>query len=35
MVIRSLKSDISTQDNTQTYFGFAMRLNIPYRGYWF
>lgn len=35
MVIRSLKSDISSQDNTQTYFGFAMRLNIPYRGYWF
>ncbi len=35
MVIRSLKSDIPAQDNTQTYFGFAMRLNIPYRGYWF
>lgn len=35
MIIRSLKSDDAFRDNTQTYFGFALRLNIPYRSYWF
>ena len=35
MIIRSLKSDNPAQDNTQSYFGFAMRVNIPYRSYWF
>jgi len=35
MIIRSLKSDSPAQNNTQTYLGLALRLNIPYRAYWF
>ncbi len=35
MAVRSLTSEEPSQNNTQSYFGVAMRVNIPYRGYWF
>lgn len=33
VIARNMRSDNSTQDNTQVYGGFAVRLNIPYRNY--
>lgn len=35
MVIRNLNSEEPSQNNTESYFGIAARMNIPYRGYWF
>ncbi len=35
LIARKLTSDVEARDNTQFYAGFGMRLNIPYRAWWY